>query len=1307
MAVLKIFDGKTWNVVGLQGIQGITGMVGVTGFQGAQGLTGIRGLQGQTGIQIIMDQMVVQSAKGITGNCPTGVESLNYIPITGLKTTVTLTRPSKVMSLLSLKFKSSSPGSHTVSYIMQSDGETGPSFSEYLPDTRDRSEVMYQVTSNLPIGIHNIQAYWKVDTTGKLTSLIRGDLSSMILEGAHGQTGIQGVTGKGDPGVTGLIGITGAYGGPPGETGAQGHTGPLGIRGVTGPGLLGYDTFVKILPMEGWRTLDVDYDVYSGIPVLGFNSAGTEMIDTTIVVPAEWDQNSDLSIRLGSILNLPLSAGSQLIYQLSYIGFNKTDNIGSLGSYYTDTVTHTIVSPAQFDFVESLFTMNKTYIAGFDYINLKIQKITGTPNIDTVGVCSSQLEYQVEIGVGPTGAQGYTGIIGPTGIIGTQGPTGAFGGPPGETGLLGPTGWQGETGATVIGETGSQGATGLIGITGAFGGPPGETGFQGSQGETGLTGETGSQGYQGDTGVAGIQGLIGATGSQGNTGAQGMTGLQIVMNQMIVERAVNITSSSPTGVEALSYLPITGLNTTVTLTRPGKILSLLYLKYKNSTLGSHTVSFLIQSNGETGPAFSDYLPDTRERSEVIYQTTSDLPAGVHNIRAYWKVDSTGKLTNLLRGDLSSIVLEGSLGSTGVQGVTGLGDPGTPGVTGAFGGPPGETGLVGSTGFQGVTGLSGTSGVTGPGLASFEKFVKILPMESWRVFNVDYDVFGDIPVLRFDTVGSEKIDNTIVTPIEWNGSGDISLKLGVILNTPLSAGAEAILRLSYKGFNKDTNVGTLTPYYTDTVTKTFLTPSQYDFSEVEFTIDRDSVFGYDYIHMIVEKIAGSPDASIIGVCSSHIEHGVTVGVGPTGPIGIIGETGIPGPTGIIGPFGYTGSQGETGEKGDTGVIGIQGPTGAFGGPQGDTGIIGSTGSQGNTGIQGEGVTGFQGVTGFLGSTGSQGTTGIQGEGVTGFQGVTGLIGITGAFGGPQGDTGLIGTTGLQGSQGLTGITGELGLTGAQGHTGASVLGDTGLPGPTGWQGLTGINGLLGDTGETGAQGHTGLIGYYGPTGLQGPIGETGIAGSVTDQPFYNTISRYYTTNAAGEEVWVVSSSTVFVGLTWVRSGTVLTVYSPSHGHAAGNRVIIRNTNVDYQVGLIVTVDTNYFTFTTANSGGTSGSNGAYSLGFNFSHVGAPKTGGTLLAPSGVHADCQLISLRIRTGGRSGTSYVVTVPESAVNGCGANTSLGDCYIPDFSVRADADTLSAVAATMNVNVGAAGYEVFTFGALGTLSRFICLHF
>jgi len=939
-----------------------------------------------------------------------------------------------------------------------------------------------------------------------------------------------------------------------------------------------------------------------------------------------------------------------------------------------------------------------TYIYSLSAIDVGFSPVTGAGSTNVQGAIEALVFYVndsvtgISKDAGLTGVQGQTGLNGPTGGIGLPGATGAFGGPQGTTG------WQGQTGLSIIGTTGLRGVTGLVGITGAFGGPPGSTGPVGPTGAFG--------GPQGDTGLIGQTGPIGQTGF---TGAQGFTGLQILMDNMLVERALGITGLSPTGISFLDYLPITGLNTSVTLTRSGKILSLLSLSYKNTSVGSQTVSYLLQSDGETGPFFSEYLSDNREKSEVMYQVTSNLPIGTHIIQAYWKTDSVGKQTQIISGNLSSIVLEGAYGTTGAQGITGTG---TVGVTGAFGGPKGATGAQGITGLRGFTGLNGLVGATGPGLASFEKFVKILPMESWRAFNVDFDVFGDIPVLKFDSVGSEKIDSTIVMPVEWNGAGDINLKLGAILNNPLSAGAQLSLRLSYKGFNKNTNVGTLTPYYTDTVTKTYTSPAQYDFSEFEFTINRNNVIGNDYLHLIVEKLVGSPDVSNMGICSSCIEHGVTVGVGPTGPIGstgligltgIIGDTGIQGIKGVTGLQGYTGFIGTTGPIGNTGIQGIEGVTGLQGetGTKGDTGIVGAVGPTGAFG-------GPQGDTGLSGPTGWQGLTGLPGAGFTGLDGVTGLIGVTGAFGGPQGDTGLPGPTGWQGLTGLPGIQGYIGDTGLYGPTGyiglqgytgiQGYIGDTGLPGSTGWQGIQGITGIQGDIGYTGIRGLT---------GAQGNSGETGLTGTLTNQPFYNTVSRYSMISTSGEEVWGVSSSTVFVGLSWTRSSTVLTIYNSGHGHALGDRVIVRDTNIDYQVGLINTIDPNYFTIITASSGGTSGSSGAYSLGFTYTHDGAPKTGGTLISPSGAHADCQLISLRIRTGGRSSSTYLLAVPENAVNGAGANTSLGDCYMPDFNVRADADTLSAIAATMVVNNGSIGYEFFTFGALGTLSRFICLHF
>lgn len=724
----------------------------------------------------------------------------------------------------------------------------------------------------------------------------------------------------------------------------------------------------------------------------------------------------------------------------------------------------------------------------------------------------------------------------------------------------------------------------------------------------------GLQGIQGVTGNIGITGLQGATGLQGPTGIQGnqgYTGAQIILDDMVVEKTCGITGISATGIIGLSYTPITGLYTTIDISREGRLLSLLSLKYRNITPGSQTISFLLQSNGETGPFISEYVSDAREQSEVLYQVTAPLPVGTHNIQAFWKTDTIGKQTRLIDGCLSTILLEGAVG---IQGDTG--SRGIQGPTGAYGGPIGYTGSQGVTGYQGYTGLEGSQGVTGLGVSSFDKFVKILPMESWKLTDIEYDVFGTIPVLKFQSTGFEKIENVISVPYEWGGTDDILLKAGVILNTPLSAGAQLILRLSYKGFNKGDNVSTLAPLHTNIISKTFPSPSQYDFSEYEFTIDKDFISSYDYIFLRIDKISGSPNVPIMGICSSYIEHGVVVGMGPTG------------------------------------VMGIQGPTGAYGGPPG--------------------VTGLQGDVGY---TGTQGITGLS------------LIGYTG----------------------ISGVTGDQGETGSQGYTGVSIPGYTGLIGPTGFRGITGNQGETGIPfpGVTGAIGITGLQGAIGETGLDGAQGETGVASPIPEQVIFNSVSRYEAEGSSGEEVWLVSSSTAFLSCNWTRSGTSLTIYNNGHGHVPGNRVIIRNTNLDYQSVVITGAYTNYFIVTTIDTGSSSGSNAAYSLGFTFAHSGSPKSGGVLSAPSGTHADCQLISMRIRTGSRLGTTYALTVPASAVNGAGANTSLGNSYIPDFNVRYDADTLSAVPATMIVNSGSAGYNVFTFGGLGSLSRIICLHF
>lgn len=340
-----------------------------------------------------------------------------------------------------------------------------------------------------------------------------------------------------------------------------------------------------------------------------------------------------------------------------------------------------------------------------------------------------------------------------------------------------------------------------------------------------------------------------------------------------------------------------------------------------------------------------------------------------------------------------------------------------------------------------------------------------------------------------------------------------------------------------------------------------------------------------------------------------------------------------------------------------------------------------------------------------------------SGITGLKGVQGATGLAAA---PQGYTGLQGVQGHTGigKQGLTGM-GVPGATGILGNTG--IMGVTGLVGPHGGTGIEGVQGLTGYHGITGFRGITGVAGnpglgatgIRGITGAQGVIGGTGIQG-FTGMPalpiqklMFSPVSRYAAVSEPGREVWVVSSSSVFMGLDWTRSGTVLNIYRDAHGHIAGNRVILRNTNLDYQATLIDSTTMNSFRVTTVNTGNTVGNGAGYSLGFTYAHDSDPSTMGVVTAPSGDHADCQLLSMKIRTGSRVGTEYNLVVPASAINGAGQNTDLGDCFVPDFNIRSDSDYLVGVGATMTTNISGS-YSTFQFAALGSsLSRIIIVHF
>jgi hypothetical protein len=386
-------------------------------------------------------------------------------------------------------------------------------------------------------------------------------------------------------------------------------------------------------------------------------------------------------------------------------------------------------------------------------------------------------------------------------------------------------------------------------------------------------------------------------------------------------------------------------------------------------------------------------------------------------------------------------------------------------------------------------------------------------------------------------------------------------------------------------------------------------------------------------------------------------------------GIDAALGTSGVQGSQGPQGADGAQGPQGSSGIQGVQGVQGSTGSQGpqGNQGTPGVQGDTGSQGPQGYQGQTGSGAQGSQGAQGATGTQGPQGFQGISGSGSQGPQGVDGA-------QGPQGADGTSGSQGAQGLPG---SQGVTGAQGPQGSQGL--------QGNQGSTG-NGFLvvANTGERDAIPESsrfeGMSVYSVADGkrfmLQGGvsnnfwISESRYCPDITPPPSV----KYSMVDTSGEEVYASSSSTVYSNLTWVRTGTVLRIVNPSHALAVGDRVFVRNVNVDFLIRPVVNVDTNgnYFEIATTDNGGTSGWKAAYGIGFSYAHdiSGANKTGGTLTRPSASAGELYLHTLTIRPGAsRSDTQYTVhfpseTLPSGLIGSVVGSTT--EYILPTFQVR-----------------------------------------
>jgi hypothetical protein len=78
----------------------------------------------------------------------------------------------------------------------------------------------------------------------------------------------------------------------------------------------------------------------------------------------------------------------------------------------------------------------------------------------------------------------------------------------------------------------------------------------------------------------------------------------------------------------------------------------------------------------------------------------------------------------------------------------------------------------------------------------------------------------------------------------------------------------------------------------------------------------------------------------------------------------------------------------------------------------------------------------------------------------------------------------------------------------------------------------------------------------------------------------------------------------------------------------------------------------------------------------------------------------------TGSRSGSTLAVTVPTSATNGAGANTTTQNSFYPVFRVQT-ISTGSIQTATLTLNTGS-NFNVFNFASMNaTLSNLVRLDF
>jgi hypothetical protein len=203
-------------------------------------------------------------------------------------------------------------------------------------------------------------------------------------------------------------------------------------------------------------------------------------------------------------------------------------------------------------------------------------------------------------------------------------------------------------------------------------------------------------------------------------------------------------------------------------------------------------------------------------------------------------------------------------------------------------------------------------------------------------------------------------------------------------------------------------------------------------------------------------------------------------------------------------------------------------------------------------------------------------------------------------------------------------------------------------------------------------------------------------STTFSPTVRYVAHDEGSSRSDGGVEILSTGTVYGGLTWSRSSTTLTITSEGHGLSTGDYIVIQNMSTAYAYVSVTATDSDTLTCTVADSGGTSGDAGAYIPAFEVTSFDQDII--TIASPS--TGNCQVNSVQITTPTKTNSTLTVTMPTSISNGAGGNSSLYNQIPPVIQGwRLNNGTQNtSIAITLNTSTD---YNQFDIGGLVSLVK------